>query len=292
MKLWQSAKLKIVAATSMVIFTLFACFAGSIAWFNTVQNVSNGGNNIPVANITSCLTSVTFHAQVGTSTVSEKNYYLFEKAPYATISINGNNSASALTFNTDSGAYKDWQAREDKTASLSTYSLLSQDHPILLLFNLVSYTAEDPRAIQLSFSTESGYLGFADAITQSGNPLSSIVEFNAFGLTSALPFGGSYTSSTQTYSATYRYGEVRGINYDKKWASIDDNGTATYDDDGLIELFTNLDADGNPSSTVYTQIGVVMNYSSASLQYIYNRFLGNEVLENNLFFNWDWTMEL
>lgn len=287
--------MKIAALTSMMVFTLFSVFSGAIAWFTSVKNLSNGGDNMKVGIRYDVVSKISFHAQVGTKAVTEqdetKNYYLFEKADYASIVIT-DNIAGNLTFNHDSGAYKDWEAKTDKTSTLATYSLLAQDHPILILFDLVSYTAEDPREVKIDFSTESDYLGFSNTITQADNPLSSIVQFHSFGLTSALPSGGAYESMTQSYPDTYLYGVERQIDYDKKWATVDDEDTATFDDDGVINLFSNLDNSGNPSTTVYTQIGVVMNYSISSLEYIYNKFLGNPILDNNLFFTWDWTMEM
>ncbi len=286
--------INIVALTSMTIFSLFSVFSGAAAWFASAQTYTGDADEMKVGVRSSVVTKISFHAQVGTKSVTENadttNYYLFEKDEYASLAIS-NNIPSALTFNTESGAYKDWNAKADKTSTLSTYSLLSQDHPILILFTLEAYTADAPREVVIDFSTDSGYLGFSDTIAQSGNPLSSIVEFHSFGLTSALPSGGAYTSATQSYSDTYQYGTVRGITYDKKWASISNNETASFDDDGVINLFSNVE-NGNPSSNVYTQVGVVMNYSVASLEYIYNKFLGNNVLDNNLFFTWDWTMEM
>ena len=288
--------LKIAAMTSMVIFTLFAVFSGTFAWFNINQSVLENGDNMNVDRLTSVLSRVHFHAQVGTKAITENdvstNYYLFEKAEYASIEIGDDNIAGELEFNKDSGAYKDWEAKADQTSTLSTYSLLAQDHPILILFDIVPYTSASPSEIKLDFRTGSQYLGFADSVQRSGNPLSSIVQFNAFGLTSSLPSGGSYNSDTQAYSDTYLYGVERGITYDKKWVTISDAETATFDSDGLINIFSNLDAQGNPTSTVYTQIGVVMNYSIESLEFIYNKFLGNEILNENLFFTWDWTMEM
>lgn len=288
--------LKIVPATSVVLFSLMAAFAGSIAWFNATQALNQGTEQIPVDRLTSVLSRISFHAQVGTKTVTENGdpvkYYLFDQDEYAYITIDSTNTPSALTFNTNSGAYKDWEAKADRTSTLSTYSLLSQDHPILMLFDIVPYSAQSPSTIKLDFKTDSTYLGFANTISNTGNPLSSIVEFNAFGLTSPLPSGGSYESATQSYTDTYLYGIERQISYDKKWVAITGGESATFDADGRITLFSNLDNQGNPASTVYTQVGVVMNYSIDSLEYIYNRFLGNSVLENNLFFTWDWVMEI
>ncbi|MCR5491002.1 MAG: hypothetical protein K6F32_02600 [Bacilli bacterium] len=289
--------LKIIAATSMCIFSLFALFSGTIAWFNVTQAATDNANNMGVAKTTSALKKITFHAQVGTKSVTEgettTSYYLFEKAEYASITVS-DNVASALSFNTDSGAYKDWDEKDDKTATLATYSLLAQDHPILMLFELESYTASDPRSIVLDFTTSSTYLGSKERgqVTNNNNPLSSVVQFASFGLTADLPSGGAYTSSTQTYSETYLYGEVRGITYDKKWVSISDEEEPVIDDDGKINIFSNLDQNGDPSSTVYAKIGVVMNYNIDSLEYIYNKFLGETVLDSSLYFDWDWTMEM
>ena len=290
--------LNIIAMTSMTIFSLASVFAGTISWYSANQNYDNAGGSMPVGLIRNCVSRISFHAQVGSKSVTldetTTDYYLFEKEDYAYITIDESNNVSNLTFNTESGAYKDWNAKPvgEKTATLSKYSLLSQDHPLLILFDVIPYTVEDPSKIILDFRTNSGYLGNAGTIQRTGNPLSSVVEFHSFGLTSALPSGGPYRSETQDYSDTYQYGAVRNITYDKKWADVQDNETVNFDADGLINLFSNLDGSGNPSSTIYTQIGVVMNFSIASLEYIYNRFLGEEVLESDIFFDWDWTMEV
>lgn len=288
--------IRIAAMTSMTIFSLMAVFTGSLAWFNANRVVNQNGDNMQVERIGSCLKRVSFHAQVGTKSVVENevthSYYLFEKAEYAYITINNDNAASSLTFNKNSGAYKDWYAKTDKTSTLSTYSLLSQDHPILILFDIATYTSENPSSIKLDFKTDSQYMGFADSITNSGNPLSSVVEFSSFGLTGVLPSGGRYESATQSYSDTYLYGLERQINYDKKWVTINQDESASFDEDGIINIFSNLNAQGTPSSTVYTQIGVIMNYSIASLEYIYARFLGEPVLDENIYFTWDWIMEM
>jgi|GEM_PF-4644855 len=288
--------MKITALTSMVIFTLFTVFSGTMAWFLSNQTYDNGGNNIQVGVIQSSISSITFHAQVGTKTVDGTNYYLFEAAPYASLTIGEKNTPSDLVFNPESGAYKDWEAKQekDRKATLSTYSLLSQDQPLLILFHVIPYTADSPKKVVLDFKTESEYLGSAQSVTRDDNPLSSIVQFHSVGFTqaNALPSGGAYESATRSYAATYRYGEVRGITYDKKWADVQSNASVNYDDDGVINIFSNLDGNGVPSSTVYTEIGVVMNFSIPSLEYIYNHFLGEEVLDDDIFFNWDWIMEV
>ena len=294
MKAKQSSSktaLKLVSATSMTIFSLLSVFTATAAWFDSQRNVHNDGDNMQIYRISSCLTGITFHAQVGTKVANNKTFYLFEKTEYASINVS-DNTASQLTFNASSGAYQDWLEKDDRTATLSTYSLLSQDHPILILFNIAAYPADNPSPITLDFKTNQNYLGFESVITQSGNPLSSIVEFHCEGLTTPLPSGGSFEGA-RTYADTYLYGEYKNINYDKSWVTIDDQENVTFDADKKIRLFSNLNDSGNPrGDVIFTQIAVVMNYSIPSLEYIYNRFLGNEILDNDLYFNWDWTMEI
>ncbi len=52
----EKKNMKIIAATSMVLFSLFAAFSGVVAWFTSVHNVNNEANGFVVAHDDSAIT--------------------------------------------------------------------------------------------------------------------------------------------------------------------------------------------------------------------------------------------
>ncbi len=253
--------LKIGAATSMCIFSLFAVFAGSVAWFTSSQNADNTAGDIAVAQLSTNFSKMSYHAYVDTSDSS----YRFTQTESASVSTASGNASL------DSAS----------SVEMEEYTLLDRSHPVLMLFQLSSeVTASEDSPITITFSTSSAYLGETDesgaatqTLTQSGNPLSSVVHF-AVASYSTSDFTSSVDDSTNSYYVVPEPSEyVSFVTFSGNTPSFSQSLTVCEITSGSVQY-----------------ICVVLDYFESSLDYIYSVFLGDTLLEDDIYFTCDWTV--
>ena len=115
--------LKIIAATAMTIFSLFAATAGAYAWFTSRLNEAAEGDMFEVANVDTSVEEISIHTFYGTTTEAQEQnrYYGFNPVPVGY--INFNNHLNPTRIGTLS-------------VTLENYLLEDPHHPVLLLFKV------------------------------------------------------------------------------------------------------------------------------------------------------------
>ena len=324
-KLTRKGNLKIAAATSLIMFSLLACFSGAYAWFTSIRTVDNKSDNFQVDRLNTTVLGITFHEFYGTTVETDgKTYYSFNPEPSGEVTFSGETPS-------ESG----------EGIGLGEYSLENPNHPLLMMFNVsglkqridfetdYSFLAEDNNyslkatvetfaaleAYNKNTLSDGDYLKVTDDedhgsvstiykyksatktydmvwidLNSSYNPLSSVVQFHSF------EFTGTIADNTHTYDVieTNQYGnthtveDVAGITIDT--AAFTNANRSTFANFSDEDNYTyNKDIcvyDGNVSSCSY--IGVVINYDSLALQYISSKYLGNDIISDGMLFKCDW----
>ena len=124
MKKAGNKNLKIIAATSMAIFSLLTTFTAAFAWFIALREENDDVQNINIIKVGTMVEEISFYKYLGTSTEETidnetHTYYGFDYNPVATLTVSNNEvngTAPAL--------------------SLGMYSLMDPHHPVLVMFKV------------------------------------------------------------------------------------------------------------------------------------------------------------
>lgn len=161
-------KLKIIAATSMTIFSLACVFVATIAWFSANRAVNGKGNGFEIGNEGGIIESVKLH-KLNTNATGG---YSFDENP-------------SVTYTAKSGGFT--KDPSDTTTSIGTYdSLVDQVYAVLYVIQLKEEAVKDRSSVTLQittsteekdnlFHTNDGI--YANLLNKEGNPMSSIVQF-------------------------------------------------------------------------------------------------------------------
>lgn len=196
-------KLKIIAATSMTIFSLACVFVATIAWFSANRAVSGNGNGFEIGNEEGIIESVSLHELKKSATSGAPKSYSFNREPVVTY------TAKSGGFTKDPSNYT--------STSIGTYdSLVDQVYAVLYVIQLKEEAVKDrgPVTLQITTSTEEKDNLFHkkddgtydNLLQKEGNPMSSIVQFYSMSASKSsinYSFGGTTSPTFKSfYSGT------------------------------------------------------------------------------------------
>ena len=282
---FKSQKVRLVAAAGLCLFTAVAVVTATVAWFTAFKKSDGSNEGMNIINPYGYFSSMTLHKLTvdGTGEVNgidyRNNKFYFQQTP----------SASAI-LNTETGDI-DYSPNFD--VQMETYSDLDQHSPILMLITLnktITATAEKPVTVYAScdkgyYFGEKGDNGLpAHDILETGNPLSSVVAFYSHPFTSLTPITG-----TGDHSGTY----VTPIAQYEPSAGYDMESFVQFDEEtgepAAIPFIQNKNIVSISSGDVL-YIAVIVDYYHYALEYVYNTFLGYDILEDTIYFTCDWNM--
>lgn len=280
----QSKNAKIISATAVAIFTLLASFSGTFAWFEARRSANVDTGDFQVVNLGENVTGVAFHEFNG---VVDGNYTFKTTA------------TGSVTIDPATGT-----AVQAGTPTMPTYSLEYPHQPILMLLTV----KQDSGDASISVSNDSVYI--ADPNPAGGktpyniaqhntHPLSSVAKFIAFTYSTEEDESQNIThnisiesnnSADQTVileNASSPFAVPKSaLDNSKKWKSFVDINNGEYNGfSPRKNIYTGTTAN-------YTYIGIVVEYYSESLEYIYSYYMGNESINEGLQFYCDWTTNL
>ena len=319
MKKAGNKNLKIIAATSMAIFSLMTTFTAAFAWFMSTRETGEmPTDNIAVETKIGALESITFHPLVEDG-VSE-NQFSFQQ-----------NYIGKITYQwkSDTQTYVP-TAQGNTTITLGQYTPLEQEQPLLIMVNLNEerqYYADELN-INASAAVD-GYLGerdgFAPIYHLSGNqydnndnpnpmirkkaqnntyfPLSSVVKFYCSELTGIGSQNGksidTVTNGTTSYDFIFK-GNNADLKNGNNFVTVNDEDTINNNENNNEEVeeteFNQNISIYSSTSTYIKHIALVVDYYPEAIEYIYQTFMGDDTLEDTfngiLRFICDWTLEI
>lgn len=256
----KKLNLKIIAMTSMAVFSLAAVFVSTAAWFTVMRQVKTGGDGFLASKIAPVVQKVEIYEKATASVQkdSEQNPYIY-------------NSTPRLSY-----IYGSDQVRTEGSQDpigIGTYSILEDTKSLLFLFYLDTSKTEELKTSQLNVktSTENDKSLYAvDSAThkvkrplstnRNENDLSSIVSFSSFTATDQ----SIMTKVNQTYVV-----DKAKIAKDNKDRTFVNSSSYTYS--SSISL-----TDTDLSSV--SKIGVIVEYSTNLIEHLYSINLGSEVM--------------
>ena len=275
-KLWKSP-LKVLAATSVTIFTLLSVFTSTAAWFDSRRSLDNGASQMEVQNIYN-FKELNIYApeSVGGIAVGPSDVtYTFDSTPVSTYTRT--NPASSLV---PLGGVDD------------PYSTLDPFHPLLMV---IEYESAITNALYINAKTDEKFICPADddpyhakSDTISGDeeeyPLSSVIHFSSKCYASEEDLlDDQITAESWQYSRN----TVQGNGWQQQsFASVTGGGGFAFEQQ--IEVCRDL-------SRTTKFVTIMMEYdvevvSAISAYYMGEAFISDA--ENSLPFFCDWTMEI
>lgn len=158
MKKAGNKNLKIIAATSMAIFTLLTTFSATFAWFLAQREVNSGNENnpFPVKKIDSLVESIDFYKYIGTTPTEvvdgvNTTFYAFEPTSYGEIDVSDTSVDGSAP-----------------TLAMGTYSLSDPHHLIMIVFKIKHSTGT------ITANTDFSYIANVKA-----TPTSTVASYSA-----------------------------------------------------------------------------------------------------------------
>lgn len=277
--------LKIAAMTSVVIFTLFAVFSGSVAWFNTMQALSNDTSDMAVG-LVGDLESIDIYS----TTSADADGYVFSQTPIQQIRVtswaDGNASFQARSGSGDWISYSSCPAIDmnpdvviDNLEMDDPFSPLSPYHPLMFVCtyreeidaskNNVRVYAETSHSFLADAVTPAGAPIAGEAIQATGNPLSSFIH----------TYSKGYDLST---SVDFSYGteDLEAMQH-SSFATLNGNNAPIFDANPTFFY----DAENNVK-----KVAIIFEYNFPVIEYIYFKNVGLPVLDDVITATCDWRL--
>ena len=254
--------LKIVAATSVTIFSLFAVFMGTYAWF-TAKSASNAAAD---------------EFSIATKSTHFKKLWVYEPtAASASGYTFSSTEAGTVYFDSNGVLHKDFTASGVSSFEFEQYDMDNPYHPLMFRFELdQELTISDTERFSISAVTARDFWGVnGETLSSTSNPLSWIMSAYAVGV------------NTNSISYTYTRASL-GTNV--HFVDFEADGTGDIDYHAFHNSLTIYEP---ANGTTINNVIVIMDYYVDAISYIYNRNLGNEILDQERVpFFIDWVFKL
>lgn len=273
-KIGKNLNFKMVAAVALCSFSVVAVAVSTIAWFTAFRSKnSEGGMRIYTPD--KIFKKMTIHEINNIDYANVK--YSFDKEPIAT-----------ATYNKTTGRV---ETSENFTIEMETYTDLEQNHPVLMLVELidtVTATTDDPITVYAS-SSNTEYFGAPDetgnpknTILREGNPLSSVVAFYTKAYTTAEISNASITTSDSYVFPIAELDNTSGFQRE----------TFSTFNDATMEFigFTQNKRLWSSTTASVNYIAIICDYYRPAIEFVYSTYLSEEVLEDTIYFTCDWSM--
>ena len=310
MKRIGSTNMKIIAATAMTVFSLFAATVGVFAWFTGKIQDSKNADEFEVTINSGRFKNLYFHqySSVVTDSTSLKPIsYTFNSSWAGKISYDWNTGTASYT---------------GTAVEMEDYSPLDFSQPVLLVFEL-NDAYELTNAGEISIEAKTDVEGFLGARTSTGTPvynllnsalshdtstdtyyyaLSSVINFYCTDTSSEL-YNKNGNDNTTLINTTYTVANLKNKEdckaaKESNPAAVVPDLTFTYIDNDTDEVTFNQEPSiyKSEANTTVRYISIVIDYYSDALDYIYSTYLGDRTLEGpfdyHLNFKCDWGLEI
>lgn len=318
MKSGSKKTFKLVAATSMSLFSLLTVFSACIAWFSMNKEVKDNGTDIEIKSTEGRLKNVYCHAYNASG--SNASNISFVGTPFASYSYDWSTSLMVPDENNPSL----W--------NMGDFTSLDKDHPLLMIFEFdKDYASSSEGDIYIKGSTTvggngltttyvdgvatettgGGYLGARDAdggpyyalpqtqVKDEDHPESILIKQKTvndktrdyYALSSVVTFRNRAFSNTEY--GTFSSGDY--LNFATNTLESDDSFTTIKNDTDKYIFNQNpyLYKSNGTGSVKY--VALIIEYYSDAISYIYSTYLGDSGLnsyDSLLYFACDWSLEV
>lgn len=326
MKSGSKKTFKLVAATSMSLFSLLTVFSACIAWFSMNKDVDGSGMDLQIVVNDGRLRKVYFHNYDDSD--SEDNVLSFSKTPFATYQYNWATKTASLVGTIDSNKWE-----------MGTYQTIDKDHPMLMIFefdtdytsstpgdlfirgitpvggdSLVQHYPDDNEELDPIYTTNGGFLG---ARKDDGSPFYNINASNVANLVQSESNPGGILIKQQNGTDYYALSSVayfrnRTFSNSQYTTFLSQNSGTTLDFAtsafNVDESFTTINNETDryifnqkpclyksDGSETVKYIAITIEYSVDAIGYIYSTYLGDSGLnhyDSILDFACDWSLEV
>lgn len=290
----KNNKLRIVAATSVTIFSLAVAFTGVYAWFSINKAVNGNGESDNVKNITGKLKSITFHrleSKVTNPSTGLATSFSFYKNASGTINYNWSNYTGTYVATTSG----------DTRIQLQNYTPIDQEHPVLLLFEFNSNYDTSKDNIEITATSRTGdFLGARDAehdnapVYNLATDVYKRIDGDPYYGLSSIAYFYKKAMSQSYYTDTFDNGTVYTLTKSELTTAT---RFTTVDNDAETSSFQRQITIDKETSGSVKYIALVIDYYIDAIEFIYSTYLGDSTLESaaydySLNFICDWTMEV
>lgn len=236
----------------MTLFSLFAVFLATAAWFNVVRQVGSTGNGFMTAKMSSVLKQVDIYEQPDDLT-SNVNPYTFKSTP-------------SLTYTLVNGT-----PTPDKNVkvSIGEYSILTHKQALFFLFTLDETQNRSNSTLEVITGTKTEYSHYYSVdneikrpLKEKNNDLSSIVSFTSF-----------TTSKQSLITDAFKIDKEEEISKDSTFKDL------TFVNNS--DQYTSMIKLSNSDLSNVEAIGVILEYSENLIEHLYSINLGNEAIDKN-----------
>ena len=288
----KKSLLKIVAATSVAIFSLFSVCTGVLSWFYSVRETNDESEEFLVTNYEK-LYKVSYHQFVGTPNDTNCS---FNKTPVASITYNQE------TRKFDKPKNGSGQTIDSFTFSLDPYDPMNKHKPMLVLIELSEEfnSAVDSDISVLASTDTTDFIGAKNTNHLAKYQLgpSSELKVRTVNNTTYHPLTSAVTFRSMAFSNSEYNTWAGSTNYNVTLENTDepDHDFVFVDPERDESSFYNQSlVYSSLAEDVVKYIAIVVDYNDSALEYIYSTFLGNPFLEENeyiLHFACDWIWEI
>jgi len=283
----KQSLLRIIAATSVSIFTLFSTFFGTYAWYTAVRSRKSDADALNVTYTNDFLDKIDVYSLKSdvkpTEGTDKKITYTFS-------------DTVVDEFVPGTG----W--KNNASLSLGTFDPLNISPTSLILITLKDLTkvsTETLNRFKLSLTTTTAYedclLSDSNKFTETGNKFSSVLTFSALPLTST-----KYTTATATSgSIVFSFAAASPSSTSSFVEEIPTSGTS-FESTNYQQQFSILANSTSPSSvtTDTKYIALFPQYSKDIMEFLFTLNLNNSVLDkadvikDGIKFTCDWGLSI
>ena len=256
-------KSRIIGACSMTIFTLFAFFGATAAWFAAKKKVDANGSGFTVVGYDGLVKSITLYKQ---DPDNNSDPYVFKEKVQEYQVLNGKTVDKTPSGN--SPFSRDLYLGAFSQKSIAVLALFQID-PAIALNHKEGVTVQ-PYSSAKNPSTH---------LEQSGNSRSRIIQFSYTSITNSIRLNNTDNIQSGSPSPEYFYSD-KGSGL-----ALDATGVQGY-------TYSSISFNNRGSDAYF---GVIIEYSSKNLDSLYSANIGNDVISESvtaLTYDQDWGIRI
>lgn len=264
----KNNKLKIIAATSMTVFSLAVVFVATAAWFSANRNVGSKGDGFEVVSYDGLVMNISLYRQT---------YYSSSKA-------DGNSrytytyGQKIVNIDVDNSGKLNYTKPNDNDKMMDPYDGFFYQTPISVLVLIKINTAvakshsDGIQITPISTKTTNELKSNAERLKSTGNSLSNILQFSYIDIANKTDSNFSFSTSEFIQDGNNRKLESFMS------TSSGDNGTVADYKSILSGNRYKYDSYKNQSGDSF-YIGCIFEYNTTNIEYIYSINIANDAIK-------------